>query len=54
MAARGPVNGRDPLRRSGRDLVFEYAVLLIFFSTLLSFQPGKEVVYAGTADGHFE
>ena len=22
MAARGPVNGRGPLRRSGRDLVF--------------------------------
>ena len=30
MAARGPVNGRGPLRRSGRDLVFEIAVLLAF------------------------
>ena len=30
MAARGLVNGRDPLRRSGRDSVLEYAALLRF------------------------
>ena len=27
MAARGLVNGRGPLRRSGRDLVFKQPVL---------------------------
>ena len=31
MAARGLVNGRDPRRRSGRDLVSENAVLLLVY-----------------------
>ena len=36
MAARGLVNGRGPLRRSGRDLVSEYAVQLLLLLMLLS------------------
>ena len=35
MAARGLVNGRGPLRRSGRDLVSEYAVLPVLCSLML-------------------
>ncbi len=54
MAARGLVNGRGPLRRSGRDLVFEIAVLLAFQWQALFFQPGKEIVDTGAADGHLE
>ena len=51
MAARGLVNGRGPLRRSGRDSVLKYAGLL---SLLLSLQPGEEVVDARAAYGHLE
>ena len=31
VAARGLVNGRDPRRRSGRDLVFKNGNILIMF-----------------------
>ena len=39
MAARGLVNGRGPLRRSGRDLVSGYAGLLDFLYLLLCVEP---------------
>jgi len=35
MAARGLVNGRDPLRRSGRDLVFERQCSLLFVARII-------------------